>query len=94
MMHFLFSDHFLWGTAMQAYQVGGNSIICNYWMMAYLQESPFVGPSGDACLHYHFYTGDIALLTKWGFNDYRVSLNELELSRNKMRYFWPSLRMP
>jgi beta-glucosidase len=69
-----FPDKFLWGCATAAYQVEGNNINTDYWVMEHLPQSMFKEPSGDACDHYHLYPQDISMLADLGFNTYRFSI--------------------
>jgi beta-glucosidase len=65
---------FLWGAATAAYQVEGNNINSDIWLLEALPNSPFAERSGDACDHYHRYDQDIALLAKLGLNSYRFGI--------------------
>ena len=65
---------FLWGTATAAYQVEGNNISSDKWLMEHLPGTIFTEPSGDACDHYLCYREDIAPLAGLGFNAYRFSI--------------------
>jgi len=69
-----FPDKFLWGSATAGYQVEGNNINSEIWMLERLPGTIFKEPSGDACDHYHLYRQDIAMLADLGFNTYRFSL--------------------
>jgi beta-glucosidase len=69
-----FPDKFLWGCATSGYQVEGNNINSEIWMLEHLPGTLFKEPSGDACDHYHLYRQDIAMLADLGFNTYRFSL--------------------
>ena len=69
-----FPDKFLWGCATAAYQVEGNNVDTDLWMLEYLPGTIFKQHSGDACDHYHLYPQDIAMLADLGFNTYRFSM--------------------
>ncbi len=69
-----FPENFLWGTATAAHQVEGNNINSDFWLLEHLPKTIFAEPSGDAIDHYHRYPGDIALISKLGFNSYRFSI--------------------
>ncbi len=69
-----FPEKFLWGCATAGYQVEGNNINSDLWMMEYLPGTMFKDHSGDACDHYHLYPQDISMLANLGFNTYRFSL--------------------
>jgi beta-glucosidase len=69
-----FPKGFLWGTATAAYQVEGNNINSDGWLMEHVPGTIYEDRSGDACDHYHRYRSDIALLAELGFNTYRFSI--------------------
>lgn len=69
-----FPNQFLWGCATAGYQVEGNNVNSDLWMMEYLPGTIFKERSGDACDHYHLYPQDIGMLADLGFNTYRFSL--------------------
>ena len=74
MKDFIFPNDFLWGAATAAYQVEGNNINSETWVLEHLPETIYSEPSGDAIDHYHRYPEDIALLAELGFNAYRFSI--------------------
>lgn len=65
---------FLIGAATAAYQVEGNNIHSDFWVMEHLKHSDFVEPSGMAVDHYNRYEEDIKLLADAGCNAYRFSI--------------------
>ncbi|UAK26651.1 family 1 glycosylhydrolase [Sphingomonas nostoxanthinifaciens] len=65
---------FLWGCATAAYQVEGNNLNSDNWLLETLPGTPFREKSGDACDHYHRFEQDIALFAQLGFNSYRFSI--------------------
>jgi beta-glucosidase len=69
-----FPNGFLWGAATAAYQVEGNSINTDLWVLEHVKPTIFQEPSGDACDHYHRYADDIRLLAGLGLNTYRFSI--------------------
>ena len=69
-----FPEGFLWGAATAAYQVEGNNVNSDLWVLEHMKPTLFREPSGDACDHYHRYAEDIRLLASLGFNTYRFSL--------------------
>jgi beta-glucosidase len=64
----------LWGAATAGYQVEGNSINTDLWLMEHLPGSIFKETSGDASDHYHLYPKDISMLADLGFTTYRFSI--------------------
>ena len=69
-----FPKGFLWGAATAAYQVEGNNINTDLWVLEHLKPTIFAEPSGDACDHYHLYAEDIRMLAGFGLNTYRFSI--------------------
>jgi beta-glucosidase len=69
-----FPEKFVWGCATAAYQVEGNNINTDLWLMEHLPGTIFREPSGDACDHYHLYPQDISMVADLGFNTYRFSI--------------------
>jgi beta-glucosidase len=65
---------FKWGAATAAYQVEGGNTNSDFWLLAHVDGSVFMEPSGDACDHYHRYPEDLALIARLGFNAYRFSI--------------------
>lgn len=65
---------FLWGVAGAAYQVEGNNVASDLWVMEHTRPNLFREPSGDAVDSYHRVFEDIALAAALGFNTYRLSL--------------------
>jgi beta-glucosidase len=81
-----FPANFLWGAATAAYQVEGNNVNSDLWVLEYLQPSMFPEKSGDACDHYHRYVEDIETLAKLGFNAYRFSIEWARIEPEKGQY--------
>ncbi|HEV2597881.1 family 1 glycosylhydrolase [Sphingopyxis sp.] len=65
---------FLWGTSGAAYQVEGNNVGSDIWLLEHLKPSLFKEVSGDAADTYHRYAEDIALAASLGFNTHRFSI--------------------
>lgn len=65
---------FLLGASSAAYQVEGNNVHSDLWLMEQMPHTSFAEPSLDACDHYHRYEEDIELLAKAGLNAYRFSI--------------------
>lgn len=69
-----FPQGFLWGAATAAYQVEGNNVGSDGWLLEHVTPTVYTEPSGDACDHYHRYPDDLRMLAKLGFNTYRFSI--------------------
>jgi beta-glucosidase len=65
---------FLWGVAGAGYQIEGNNVNADIWLLEHVQPTLFAEPSGDACDHYHRYRDDVALVKDLGFNTLRMSV--------------------
>lgn len=65
---------FLCGAATAAYQVEGDNINTDWWLLENLPKPIIKIRSGDAVDHYRLFEQDIALLAKLGFNSYRFSI--------------------
>ena len=57
-----------------AYQVEGNNVNTDIWLLEQMPGGFFKEPAGDACDHYHRYREDIQLFAKLGFTSYRFSV--------------------
>src|SRR5256885_12766070 len=73
-MTYTFPEKFLWGAATAAYQVEGNNINSDLWVLEHVKPTLFAEPSLDACDHYHLFEEDIRLLAGLGLNTYRFSI--------------------
>jgi beta-glucosidase len=80
------SPDLLWGVATSAYQVEGNNLNTDIWLLEQLPGGFFKEPSGDACDHYHRYREDIELFAKLGFNSYRFSVEWARVEPVKGRF--------
>ncbi|MGH3676338.1 MAG: glycoside hydrolase family 1 protein [Mycobacterium sp.] len=69
-----FPDGFLWGVATAAYQVEGNNVASDAWLMEQLPGSMYREPSGDAADFYHRYPDDIAVIAALGLNAFRFGV--------------------
>ncbi len=69
-----FPERFLWGAATAAYQVEGNNLNTELWVMEHTPGTMFAEPSGDDCDHYHRYPQDMRLMKELGLNSYRFSI--------------------
>jgi beta-glucosidase len=64
----------LWGVSTSAYQVEGNNLNTDIWMLEQMPGGFFKERSGDACDHYHRFREDILLFARLGFTSYRFSV--------------------
>jgi beta-glucosidase len=69
-----FPDHFLFGSATAAHQTEGNNTNSDWWDFERQPANRVHEPSGDACDSYHRYPEDIALVSNFGLNAYRFSI--------------------
>jgi len=65
---------FMWGAATSGYQIEGNMVGADLWVLEHVKPTLFAERSGDACDSYHRYEEDIALLKSFGLDTYRFSL--------------------
>lgn len=65
---------FLWGTAGAAYQIEGNNVGSDIWLLEHLKPTLFKEVSGDAADSYHRYGEDVALAASLGYNTHRFSI--------------------
>jgi beta-glucosidase len=69
-----FPKGFLWGAATSAYQMEGNNVGSDIWLLEHTNPTNFKDKSGDACDHYNRFDDDIRLLAGLGLNTYRFSV--------------------
>ena len=69
-----FSDGFLIGASTSAHQTEGNNVNTDWWDFELAPGTPVSEPSGDACDSYHRYPEDIELLSDFGLQAYRFSV--------------------
>ena len=67
-------DGFLWGAGTSPYQVEGNSINSDGWLLENVQPTLFRERSGDACDSYHRFKDDIKIVAALGLNCYRFGI--------------------
>ena len=67
-------DSFLWGAGTSPYQVEGNSLNSDGWLLENVQPSLFQERSGDACDSYNRFRDDIAIVAALGLNCYRFGI--------------------
>lgn len=77
---------FMLGASTAAYQVEGNNVQSDFWVMEQLEHSSFKERSGDAVDHYHRYEEDIKLMKAAGLNAYRFSIEWARVEPEKGRY--------
>lgn len=78
-----FPKGFLWGVATAGHQVEGNNVSSDFWLLENVKPTTFVDRSGDACDHLHRYEEDIALLSRLGFNSFRLSVEWARIEPNR-----------
>jgi beta-glucosidase len=76
----------LWGVSTSAYQVEGNNVNTDIWLLEQIPGGFFAEPSGDACDHYHRFREDIQLFAKLGFNAYRFGVEWARVEPVKGRF--------
>jgi beta-glucosidase len=69
-----FPKGFRWGASTAAYQIEGNCVNSDLWLLENVQPQTFTDRSGDACDSYHRFDDDLALLKQIGLNSYRFSI--------------------
>jgi len=69
-----FPAGFMWGASTAGYQIEGNVVGADLWVLENVKPTLFAERSGDACDSYHRYEEDIALLKSFGLDTYRFSL--------------------
>ncbi|MBK4737783.1 glycoside hydrolase family 1 protein [Noviherbaspirillum pedocola] len=69
-----FPDGFLWGVATSGYQVEGNSVNADIWLLEHVKPTIFSEASGDACDSYTRWREDLDLVSGLGLNAFRFSL--------------------
>lgn len=66
-----FPEGFLWGCATAPYQVEGNNVASDLWLLEHVQPSVFAEPSGDACNSFELWERDLDLVREIGLGSYR-----------------------
>jgi beta-glucosidase len=69
-----FPSNFLWGAATAGYQVEGNNVNADIWLLEHVKPTIFAEPSGDACNSFTRWPEDLSLVRNLGLNAYRFSL--------------------
>ncbi|MFD1613215.1 glycoside hydrolase family 1 protein [Sphingomonas tabacisoli] len=69
-----FPNGFSWGASTAGYQVEGNNVNADLWLMEHIKPQTFTDLSGDADDSYHRWRDDIALMKAIGLNAYRFSI--------------------
>jgi len=78
----VFPKNFLWGAATSAYQVEGNNINSDVWMVENLPGTLYAERSGDAANSFALWPIDLDLLKGLGCNSYRFSLEWARIEPN------------
>ncbi|MFX3636952.1 MAG: glycoside hydrolase family 1 protein [Candidatus Pristimantibacillus sp.] len=81
-----FPDDFYWGASTAAHQVEGNNTHSDFWLMENLEGSIFKERSGSAVDHYRLFKEDIALLSSFGLNSYRFSIEWARIEPEEGRF--------
>lgn len=69
-----FPKGFRWGASTAGYQIEGNSVNADLWLMEHVKPQTFAEFSGDADDSYHRWREDIAVMKAIGLNSYRFSI--------------------
>jgi beta-glucosidase len=69
-----FPANFLWGAATAGYQVEGNNVNADIWLLEHVKPTIFAETSGDACNSFTRWPEDLSLVHDLGLNAYRFSL--------------------
>jgi beta-glucosidase len=69
-----FPDDFLWGTATAAHQIEGGNTNSDWWRFEHTPHSGCRDSSGDACDSWHRYEEDLDLVSQFGLNCFRFSV--------------------
>ncbi|MEV5027035.1 glycoside hydrolase family 1 protein [Paenibacillus sp. LPE1-1-1.1] len=81
-----FPNDFYWGASTAAHQVEGNNTHSDFWLMENLEGSIFKERSGSAVDHYRLFKEDIALLSSFGLNSYRFSIEWARIEPEEGRF--------
>lgn len=69
-----FPKGFLWGAATAAYQVEGNNLNSDLWLVEAAPDTHYAEPAGDAANSFELWPVDLDLVKAMGLNTYRFSL--------------------
>ena len=69
-----FPKGFLWGAATASYQVEGNNVASDLWLVEHVQPTLFQQPSGDAVNSFELWATDLDLVKSLNLNSYRFSI--------------------
>jgi beta-glucosidase/6-phospho-beta-glucosidase/beta-galactosidase len=69
-----FPKGFLWGAATGGYQVEGNNVNNDTWLLENVTPTVFADPSGDAVNSFELWRQDLDLVRSVGLNSYRFSI--------------------
>lgn len=69
-----FPKGFLWGAATSSYQVEGNNIAADTWVLEHVKPTLYSQPSGDAANSFALWRQDLDIVKRLGLNTYRFSL--------------------
>jgi beta-glucosidase len=69
-----FPEGFLWGTATAAHQIEGGNFNSDWWRFEHTEGSGCRDSSGDACDSWNRYEQDLDLVSSFGLNSFRFSV--------------------
>lgn len=81
---------FLWGAATAGYQVEGNEVAADIWLLEHVTPTVFAEPSGDADDSLHRWREDMAIAKSIGLNCYRFSVEwpRIEPEKGQFSLAW------
>lgn len=68
-----FPERFLWGASTSGYQIEGNSVSSDIWLLEQVRPSIYRERSGDACDFLHRWASDLDLVKELGLRSFRFS---------------------
>lgn len=68
-----FPSHFIWGASTSSYQIEGNGVSSDIWLLEQVKPTLYRERSGDACDFLHRWEADLDLLKALGLNAFRFS---------------------
>ena len=69
-----FPKNFLWGASTAGHQVEGNNVNADVWLLENIKPTTYAQRSGDAVNSFELWPEDLDLVTRFGLNSYRFSL--------------------
>lgn len=68
-----FSNEFIWGASTSSYQIEGNGVSSDIWLLEHAEPTLYRERSGDACDFLHRWEADLDLLKALGLKAFRFS---------------------